>query len=426
MSEKFQAIRGMNDILPEACTSWQNLEDAFAQCMQQYGYQEIRFPLLENTNLFKRSIGEVTDIVEKEMYTFSDLNGDSITLRPEGTASCVRVCLEHGLLHNQHQRLWYFGPMFRHEKPQKGRYRQFYQFGVEAFGFSGIEAEVEMIAMTWRLWKNLGIADHVKLEINSLGSFAERQQYKAKLVEFLKKHLDQLDADSIRRLDKNPLRILDSKNPQIQALLTKAPKLFDELSSDHQNMFQALCQNLEALGIAYRLNPYLVRGLDYYSHTVFEWVTDQLGSQATICAGGRYDALLNQLGGKEMPAFGLAMGAERVLLLMETLDARFKKDQPKSLYVVTSDTEKNAGIRGLLIAEKLRNHFPDWQIVMNTTGGSFKSQFKKADKINADYAIIIGSEELLKNAVSIKNLKVKEEQVLVSENNLFDFFTGKE
>lgn len=419
MSKLFQAIRGMNDILPQDMAAWQAMELLFAQLMRQYGYQEIRFPLLESTALFKRSIGEVTDIVEKEMYTFIDLNGDSLTLRPEGTASCVRACLEHGLLHNATQRLWYLGPMFRHEKPQKGRYRQFYQLGIEAFGFLGVDAELEMIALSARLWKALGIASHVDLEINTLGSLEERHIYKNALTEFLKSNHTQLDRDSLKRLDTNPLRILDSKNPQTQALLSDAPKLYDALGEASRSRFQALLNGLDQLGISWRVNSNLVRGLDYYSHTVFEWTTDKLGAQATICAGGRYDALLTHLGGAEMPAFGLAIGVERVLLLLQSLAVEIPHPASFILCIITSDPLSTQ--KGLCVAEQLRDHFPQWQILTNTVGTGFKSQFKRADKLGADFALIIGDDEMMHQTVSIKNLKAQKDQTTIPESDLISY-----
>jgi histidyl-tRNA synthetase len=319
VSERIQAIRGMNDILPEKTSLWRQVETIFVDCLSSYGYQEIRFPLVESTQLFKRTIGEVTDIVEKEMYTFNDLNGDSLTLRPEGTASCVRACLEHGLLHNQQQKLWYMGPMFRHERPQKGRYRQFTQFGVEAFGMSGPNIELELIAICYRLWNQLGFSNEVQLQVNFLGELSERVAYKNTLVDYFRTHYDLLDEDSKKRLKKNPLRILDSKNPELKELIAAAPKLIDVLGSESKLHFESFCEGLELLKIPYVINPVLVRGLDYYGHTVFEWVTDKLGSQATICAGGRYDKLVEQLGGSETPAVGFALGFERIVLLMELL-----------------------------------------------------------------------------------------------------------
>ncbi|MCW8996740.1 MAG: histidine--tRNA ligase, partial [Psychromonas sp.] len=304
MAKKIQAIRGMNDTLPEQTPVWQKLESLFRQVVSSYGYSEIRMPIVEYTNLFKRSIGEVTDIVEKEMYTFADRNGDSLTLRPEGTASCVRAGNENGLLYNQERRLWYTGPMFRHERPQKGRYRQFHQFGVETFGIASADIDAEVILLSARLWKALGIEQHVELQLNSLGSNEARALYKEALVEFLAKHVDKLDEDSKRRMTTNPLRVLDSKNPEVQALLVDAPKLSEHLDDESVAHFQLLQKYLDAAGVKYVINERLVRGLDYYNRTVFEWVTNSLGAQGTICAGGRYDGLVEQLGGKSTPAVG--------------------------------------------------------------------------------------------------------------------------
>jgi histidyl-tRNA synthetase len=306
----------MNDILPEASSAWQHLESVLREVVHAYGYSEMRLPLLEKTELFKRSIGEVTDIVEKEMYTFEDRNGDSLTLRPEGTAGCVRACMEHGLLHNQVQRFWYGGPMFRHERPQKGRYRQFHQIGVESFGMAGPDIDAEMIFMTTRMWQRLGL-EHVVLQINSLGTPAARSSYRTALVEYLGGRFDELDEDSKRRLESNPLRILDSKNPALQAVVDEAPLLPDYLDEESRQHFAGLLALLDAAEIAYEVNPRLVRGLDYYSRTVFEWVTDQLGAQGTICAGGRYDGLVEYLGGRPTPAFGFAIGMERLLALLQ-------------------------------------------------------------------------------------------------------------
>ncbi|WP_028388782.1 histidine--tRNA ligase [Legionella fairfieldensis] len=419
MVDKIQAIRGMNDILPHQTPAWRRLEKLFAHCLLQYGYQEIRFPLLENTQLFKRTIGEVTDIVEKEMYTFNDLNGESITLRPEGTAGCLRACLEHGLLYNQQQKLWYTGPMFRHEKPQKGRYRQFYQLGVEALGTSGAAIEVELIAICQRLWTILGIDKAVHLQINTLGELEERQTYRQELITYFKMHFEQLDEDSKRRLDRNPMRILDSKNPDMQHLISNAPQLIDSLGSDSRKRFETLCEGLTKLGISYSFNPFLVRGLDYYGHTVFEWVTDKLGSQATVCAGGRYDALVEHLGGTPTPAVGFAMGAERLLLLLETLAISPETDKIPSFFIVATNEE--AMQTALLLAEKLRADNHDWQIITNTAGGSFKSQFKKADKSGADFALILGEEETAHEKISIKNLRNRDEQITILQKDLPDY-----
>lgn len=416
MVDKIQAIRGMNDVLPDKTFIWRYVEETFVNCLKQYGYKEIRFPVVESTQLFKRTIGEVTDIVEKEMYTFTDLNGDSLTLRPEGTAGCVRACLEHGLLYNQQQKLWYIGPMFRHEKPQKGRYRQFMQFGVEAFGMSGITIELELIAISLRLWKLLGIDQSVSLQINTLGELSERQAYKEILVRYFRENINSLDEDSKRRLDKNPLRILDSKNPDMQGLIRNAPKLIDALGKDSRAHFEKLCHGLESLGISYIVNPVLVRGLDYYGHTVFEWVTDKLGSQATICAGGRYDALVEHLGGPPTPAVGFALGEERLLLLMETLTIQPKDTTGLSIYIISEGDE---GLRqALTIAESIRDKNPHYEVITNTTGGSFKSQFKKADKSGARLAFILGPDEVNQKKVSIKDLRMDSEQIMVNQADI--------
>ena len=419
MSERVQAIRGMNDVLPDKTELWRYIEQNFINCLRNYGYQEIRTPSIESTQLFKRTIGEVTDIVEKEMYTFDDLNGDSLTLRPEGTAGCVRACLEHGLLYNQQQKLWYLGPMFRHERPQKGRYRQFNQLGVEAFGIPGVQIELELISMCRKFWTQLGFADSVQLQVNTLGELSERQKYKEILVEYLTAHHDQLDEDSKRRLTRNPLRILDSKNPEMQQLLANAPKLIDVLGDKSREHFQAFCHGLEALQIPYVVNPVLVRGLDYYGHTVFEWVTDHLGSQATICAGGRYDILVEQLGGNPTPAVGFALGVERIFLLMETLELLQPKTEKNSLFMIA--TSEEAIVKALLIAESIRNEHPSMKVEVNTAGGSFKSQFKKADKSGALVALVLGDDEMAAEQISIKDLRHGAEQVTVDQNNLNQF-----
>ncbi|WP_348645848.1 histidine--tRNA ligase [Legionella maioricensis] len=419
MSERIQAIRGMNDVLPDRTSMWRYIEQNFVDCLSRYGYQEIRFPIIESTQLFKRTIGEVTDIVEKEMYTFNDLNGDSLTLRPEGTAGCVRACLENGLLHNQQQKLWYMGPMFRHERPQKGRYRQFTQFGVEAFGMADSTIELELISICRRLWTQLGFANDVELQINTLGELSERQRYKKVLVEYLRDHYDELDEDSKKRLERNPLRILDSKNPDLQQLIAKAPKLIDVLDEKSRAHFQSFCDGLNALEIPYTINPFLVRGLDYYGHTVFEWVTDKLGSQATVCAGGRYDVLVEQLGGTSTPAAGFALGIERILLLMETLNLSEKSTSKESLFIIATNAQ--AVLKGLVIAETIRNTYPTMEIITNTAGGSFKSQFKKADKSGARLALILGEDEIANQRVSIKDLRKEAEQITVEQSNINQF-----
>jgi histidyl-tRNA synthetase len=414
VAERIQAIRGMNDILPDATALWRSIEQNFVAVLSSYGYKEIRFPLVESTQLFKRTIGEVTDIVEKEMYTFPDLNGDSITLRPEGTAGCVRACLENGLLYNQQQKLWYMGPMFRHERPQKGRYRQFNQLGVEAFGVSGALIELELISICRKFWEQLGFADLVQLQINTLGELSERQRYKKTLVDYLNDHHNLLDEDSKLRLNRNPLRILDSKNPEMQQLLINAPKLFDVLDEQSRTHFQSFCEGLDTLHIPYVVNPVLVRGLDYYGHTVFEWVTDQLGSQATICAGGRYDLLVEQLGGNPTPAAGFALGIERIYLLMEKLVLLKQELQKNSLFVIAINDE--AMLRAFMIAELVRSAYPGVEVTVNTAGGSFKSQFKKADKSGARLALILGENEMANEQISIKDLRNVNEQITVNQN----------
>ena len=417
MSEPIRAVRGMNDILPQETYAWRFLEHAFQACMFSYGYQEIRMPLIESTHLFKRSIGEVTDIIEKEMYTFPDRNAESLSLRPEGTAGCVRACLEHGLLHNQTQKLWYAGPMFRYEKPQKGRYRQFVQLGVEVFGISGVGIELELLSSCSRLWKTLGLSHAIRLEINTLGEVSERAQYKDVLVNYFRSHHELLDEDSKRRLDTNPLRILDSKNPQMQTLIANAPKLFDALGQASQEYFHELCSGLETLGIPYSINTCLVRGLDYYEHTVFEWVTDALGSQSTVCAGGRFDRLVEQLGGEPSPAAGYAIGADRLLLLMNTMTELSLAEPLPEVYIMAEG--EGAQTQALRLAEQLRNEAPNWAVVTNTAGGRFKNQFKKADKSGARFALILGVDEVNNGTVSIKDLRSSNPQIIVSQADIY-------
>ncbi len=409
----------MNDTLPESTDLWRRIEETFIDCLSSYSYREIRFPLVESTLLFKRTIGEVTDIVEKEMYTFNDLNGDSITLRPEGTAGCVRACIEHGLLHNQQQKLWYMGPMFRHERPQKGRYRQFTQLGVEALGIPGTAIELELISICRRVWEKLGFAKNVELQINTLGELSERQNYRTLLIEYLRDHFDQLDEDSKRRLDRNPLRVLDSKNPDLQLLIQNAPKLMDVLGNESREHFQSFCDGLNALKIPFSVNPVLVRGLDYYGQTVFEWVTDKLGSQATICAGGRYDRLIEFLGGSATPAVGFALGLERIFLLMENLSLLHFEPKKESVYLIATSSE--ALLKSLILAEEIHNEHPNMEVITNTVGGSFKSQFKKADKSGARLAIIIGDDELTNNSVSIKDLRSDVEQITIPNTNVIQY-----
>jgi len=419
VGDKIQAIRGMNDITPEKTAFWRSVESSFLNCMMRYGYQEIRFPIIESSQLFKRTIGEVTDIVEKEMYTFNDLNGDSITLRPEGTAGCVRACIENGLLYNQQQKLWYMGPMFRHERPQKGRYRQFTQFAVEAFGFSGPEAELELISICHRLWTQLGFSSSVVLQINTLGELAERQKYKQILVQYFKDNFNTLDADSQKRLDRNPLRILDSKNPEMQTLIANAPKLIDVLGPQSRAHFDRFCEGLNALKIPFTINPFLVRGLDYYGHTVFEWVTDKLGSQATICGGGRYDILVEQLGGQPTPAVGFALGMERILLLMETLNLDQQVAEKSGVFIIT--TSEIGLLKGLVLADSIRTANPTLEVHTNIVGGSFKSQFKKADKSGARLALVLGDDEIANHKLSIKDLRKETEQITIEQNNINQF-----
>ena len=414
MSKTLQAIRGMNDIMPEQTPLWRYFENTVASLLDGYGYRQIRMPIVEATELFKRSIGEVTDIVEKEMYTFDDRNGDSLTLRPEGTASCVRAVLEHGISGGgQVQKLWYIGPMFRHERPQKGRYRQFHQIGIEVFNLDGPDIDAELIIMTWRLWGLLGLRNAVTLELNSLGTSEARANYREALVEFLSARLDQLDEDSKRRLSSNPLRILDTKVPETQALLVDAPKLADHLDEASKVHFDGLKARLDAAGIPYVINPKLVRGLDYYSKTVFEWVTDKLGAQGTVCAGGRYDGLVEQMGGKPTAGVGFAMGIERLVLLLETLE-QVPSDIARQVDVYFCAFGEAAELQALVLAEQLRDRLPGLRLQMNAGAGSFKSQFKKADKSGALFALILGEDELAQQVVGLKPLRDNGEQQHIS------------
>ena len=408
MSKAIQAIRGMNDLLPEVLSLWQRIEQVAETVLAGYGYREIRFPIIEKTELYKRSIGEVTDIVEKEMYTFEDRNGDSLTLRPEGTAGCVRAGIENGLLHNQVQRLWYAGPMFRHERPQKGRYRQFHQIGVEAFGIGSPDIDAELILVTARLWRLLGI-DGLELQINSLGTPAARARYRQVLVEYLRGHHDTLDEDSRRRLETNPLRVLDSKNPAMQALIAAAPSLHEHLDEESRQHFEQLCAYLKAANVPYRVNPRLVRGLDYYTRTVFEWVTSHLGAQGTVCAGGRYDGLVEQLGGQSTPAAGFAVGLER-LAELAALQQVTGADRSPQVYVAPLGEGKIAQ-QGLALAEQLRD--AGLRVELHCGGGSLKSQLKRADRSGARYALLLGENELAAAQVSVKNLRAEEPQQLV-------------
>ncbi|TSA39020.1 MAG: histidine--tRNA ligase [Methylococcaceae bacterium] len=415
MANSIQAIRGMHDVLPEQTPRWQYAENIIRKVLNAYGYSEIRLPIVEKTELFKRSIGEVTDIVEKEMYTFEDRNGDSLSLRPEGTAGCVRACLEHGLLNGQSHRLWYYGPMYRHERPQKGRYRQFIQLGVETYGMAGPEIDAELILLMDRLWKQLGVREHVQLQLNSLGTLTERARYREHLVAYFSAHHEQLDDDSQRRLHTNPLRILDTKNAEMQPLINNAPELMAYLGEESVAHFKALTACLDDLGIAYQINHRLVRGLDYYSKTVFEWVTESLGSQGTVCAGGRYDSLVEQLGGKPNHAAGFAMGIERLLALMEC-----QNDAPmtKRVDVYLIRVGEGAAQAGLRLAEQLRDALPELSVHVNMEGGSFKSQFKKADKSGASLALILGDDEVLNQHVSVKYLRDNQAQQTVPQTDV--------
>ena len=417
--KKIQAIRGMNDLLPADSPVWQFVEATVADILARYGYQEIRFPILESTDLFKRSIGEVTDIVEKEMYTFDDRNGDSVTLRPEGTACCVRACEENGLLFNQTQRLWYIGPMFRYERPQKGRYRQFHQIGIETFGMDGPDIDAEVLLLSARILRELGVAEFVTLQLNSLGDAQSRAAYKDALVAYLEVHKDKLDADSQRRLTTNPLRILDSKDASTQALLDQAPVLLDYLDENSRNHFEQLKGLLDAAGVVYQINPRLVRGLDYYGKTAFEWVTDKLGAQSTVCAGGRYDNLVEQLGGKPTPAVGFGIGLERLILLVQAVEAiPLGLGQIADIYVVAvGNVQKPA----LQLAENLRTEFPNLRVINHCGGGNFKNQLKKADKSTADIALILGEDEVEKGVVAVKFLREDKPQQSVVLDDIINF-----
>jgi histidyl-tRNA synthetase len=391
----------MNDLLPSETPLWQSLEAEVRALLMAYGYEEIRFPVLEHTALFARCIGESTDIVEKEMYTFTDRNGDSLTLRPEGTAGCVRAALEHGLLRNQTHRLWYLGPMFRHERPQKGRYRQFHQIGVEAFGMPGPDIDAELILMTARLWRQLGLKE-LTLQINSLGSSSARSKYRAELVRYFSAHERALDADGQRRLTMNPLRILDSKNPAMAGLIAAAPAFADYLDAESAAHFEALQSILKAAGVSYEVNPKLVRGLDYYGRTVFEWITSDLGAQGAVCAGGRYDGLVEQFGGPPTPAAGFALGLERLVALWQGGGRTAAAPAPE-VYLMPVEPECVSAV--MLLAEKLRNACPGLRIVTHCGGGSLKSQFKRADRSGARWGVLIGPDELAQGTVTLKDLR---------------------
>ncbi|MFT6269408.1 MAG: histidyl-tRNA synthetase [Alphaproteobacteria bacterium] len=417
MSKTIQAIRGMNDCLPSQTPVWQFVEARIRELANSYHYQEIRTPILESTDLFKRSVGESTDIVEKEMYVFDDRNGDSLALRPEGTACAVRAGTQHGLLYNQQQRLWYMGPMFRHERPQKGRYRQFHQLGMEAFGFEGPDIDVEMILIGARLWKAFGISDKVELQINSLGNAQARSDYRELLVTYLEQHIDNLDEDSKRRLHTNPLRVLDSKDNSTQAVVANAPKLIDHLDEESQQHFTKLCERLDALGIQYHVNPSLVRGLDYYNRTVFEWVTNMLGAQGTICAGGRYDGLVEQLGAKATPAVGFAMGIERLVLLVESTQLEPMVNHA-DVYVTAMGVD--AELAALLLVESLRDQFSYLKVQLHCGGGNFKKQIKKADASGAQIAVVIGENEAQSKMFGVKWLRKEAPQTQVDKQELLE------
>lgn len=414
MAKNIQAIRGMNDYLPEETAFWQRIEGTLKDVLARYGYNEIRLPIVEQSPLFQRAIGEVTDVVEKEMYSFADRNGDSLTLRPEGTAGCVRAGIEHGLLYNQEQRLWYVGPMFRYERPQKGRYRQFHQMGAEVFGQKGPDVDAELILLTARWWRALGISEHVVLELNSIGSLEERARYREGLVAFLGRHADRLDKDCCRRMHANPMRVLDTKNPDIQALLNNAPVMIDYLDNDSRTHFSGLCEFLDLAGITYTVNPRLVRGLDYYNRTVFEWVTTRLGSQGTVCGGGHYDSLVEQLGGRPTPAVGFAMGLERLVLLVQAVNPDFTAAPRVDAYLVA--TGNGVQREALRLAEQLRDALPSLRLMTNHGGGSFKKQFGRADKHGASVALVLGESEAAAQQVVVKDLATGNQTMLAQSD----------
>ena len=419
MVRNIQAIRGMHDILPGQIRLWQTLEDRARAVLEGYGYQEIRTPLVETTELFKRSIGEVTDIVEKEMYSFDDRNGDSLSLRPEGTASCVRAAIEHGLL-SAPQRLWYRGPMFRHERPQKGRYRQFHQIGIEVFGLEGPDIDQEVVLLTRRLWNAIGLGN-LRLEVNTLGDGEERAAYRRELVRYLEAHRARLDEDSHRRLQANPLRVLDSKNPDMQEVIAGAPRILDHLGEESRGHFERFCAGLDDAGVGYQVNPRLVRGLDYYNRTVFEWITDSLGAQGTVCAGGRYDALVAQLGGGSTPAVGFALGLERLISMLEA--GAPPADKGIDAYLIAVGDGPQAKV--LALAEVLRDALPRLRLLCHCGGGGFKSQFKKADRSGARYALVLGEGELERGVVGVKPLRAEGEQIEVSLEELAAFLAAR-
>ncbi|BAH82938.1 histidine--tRNA ligase [Candidatus Ishikawella capsulata] len=409
MGKNIKSVRGMHDYLPVDTVFLRKLEKVIQDVLSSYGYKEIRLPIVEKTILFERSIGEFTDVIEKEMYTFNDRHGESLTLRPEGTAGCIRALIEHGLLDQKEQRLWYIGPMFRYERPQKGRYRQFYQIGVEVFGLNGPDIDAELIVMTARWWKMLGITKYVHLELNSIGSLESRTRYKKALINFLEYHKSNLDEDCLYRLYNNPLRILDSKNPKIQLLLNNAPILKDFLDDKSTRHFKDLCTILDDLGITYTVNQKLVRGLDYYNLTVFEWITSNLGAQGTICAGGRYDGLVYQLGGQKTPALGLAIGLDRLLLLMQYIKLQKQAIQSIDIYIVIIDN--NVKSAAMLIAEKLRDTIPQLKLITDFSNRNVRKQFSTAAKLGARMALIVGSDEVKEGFITIKDLHTGKQQI---------------
>ncbi|MGH8551221.1 MAG: histidine--tRNA ligase [Methylococcales bacterium] len=422
MLENIQAIRGMHDILPHQTGVWQRVESRLRDLLSAYGYREIRLPIVEKTDLFRRSIGEVTDIVEKEMYTFDDRNGDSLTLRPEGTAGCLRASIEHGLMYNQVHRLWYLGPMFRHERPQKGRYRQFYQLGVETYGMPGPDIDAEIILLSLRLWRIFGIESKLELQLNSLGSVEDRNRYREQLLRYFTSRRSTLDEDSLRRLDTNPLRILDSKNPALRDVISNAPLLQDFLGEEARHHFNQLVALLDNLEVRYTVNPRLVRGLDYYGKTVFEWVTGELGAQGTVCAGGRYDLLVEQLGAKSNSAVGFAMGMERLIELLSVPDW-LETDSGADVYLIHSGSETS--LAAFRIAEQLRDALPKLRLLVHCGGGGFKSQFKRADRCGAAYALILGEDEVAHRTIAIKSLRGETTQLSMSQSEVAGFFRNK-
>ncbi|RDE98407.1 histidine--tRNA ligase [Haemophilus parainfluenzae] len=417
MAKNIQAIRGMNDCSPTESPLWQWIEGQIRQILSSYGYSEVRMPIVESTPLFARAIGEVTDVVSKEMYTFWD-NDEQLTLRPEGTAGCVRAAIEHGWIYNNEQRLWYMGPMFRHERPQKGRYRQFHQAGVEVFGIATPEIDAELIILTARLWKALGIDQHVSLQLNSIGSLEARANYRSALVAFLENHQDLMSEEEKERLVKNPLRILDTKNQALQDVLDGAPKLLDYLDDESREHFAQLCGLLDAVGIQYEINPKLVRGLDYYNKTVFEWVTSALGAQGTVCGGGRYDGLVEQLGGHATSGVGFAMGLERLVLLVQEVNKSIPVKSAVDIYVVYQG--EGTTLAAFQLAEKLRSELPHLSTMLHCSGGNFKKQFKRADKSGATLALVLGESEVQNNQVVVKHLLGAAEQQTIDVDNLIE------